>query len=78
MKIISLKVPDSLDEQIGDLAIRRDVSRSEIVREALAEYLTSDAPPGSSVLAKTLDLAGCAPGPEDLSSNPAYLEGFGE
>ncbi|MEP7013061.1 MAG: CopG family transcriptional regulator [Acidobacteriota bacterium] len=78
MKIISLKVPDSLDEQIGDLAVRRDVSRSEIVREALAEYLTSDAPPSSSVLAKTLDLAGCAAGPEDLSSNPVYLEGLGE
>ncbi|HXU33913.1 MAG TPA: CopG family transcriptional regulator [Thermoanaerobaculia bacterium] len=78
MKNISLKVPDQLDEQIGDLANRRDVSRSEIVREALAEYLTSAAPPGSSVLSKTLDLAGCAYGPEDLSSNPAHLEGYGE
>lgn len=78
MKVISLKVPDNLDEQLDEIASRRDVSRSEIVREALAEYLASDAPPGSSVLAKTLDLAGCAPGPEDLSSNPAYLEGFGE
>jgi hypothetical protein len=27
-----------------------------------------------TVLALTFDLAGCADGPEDLSTNPAYLE----
>ena len=33
MKVISLKVPDNLDEQLDEIASRRDVSRSEIVQE---------------------------------------------
>jgi hypothetical protein len=34
--------------------------------------------PNRSVLALTFDLAGCADGPEDLSTNPAYLETYSE
>ncbi len=64
MKII--KVPKKLDA----IEIRRKVGRPK--------DLSSDILRGPSVLAMTLDLAGCAYGPEDLSTNPAYLEAYGE
>jgi len=77
MKTISLKLSETLDDQLNEVAKRREITKSDLVREALAEYLPDDAPAGSSFFAQTQDLAGCIDGPEDLSTNPKYLEGLG-
>lgn len=77
MKTISLKLPENLDDRLNEVARRRDTTKSDLIREALAEYLPDDAPAGSSFFAQTRDLAGCIEGPEDLSTNPKYLEGLG-
>ena len=34
--------------------------------------------PGISALLAADDLVGCVEGPEDLSTNPEYMQGFGE
>lgn len=65
MKTISLKLPESLDDRLNEVALIREV-----------EYLPDDAPAGSSFFAQTQDLAGYIEGPEDLSTNPKYLEGL--
>lgn len=38
----------------------------------------SNQQPGISALEAAGDLIGCVEGPEDLSTNPEYLKGFGE
>lgn len=79
MKSLSLKLPDNLDARLAGLARRRGISKSELVREAIEGHLERGAVavPGSiGDLAR--DLAGCVEGPVDLSTNPKYMNGFGE
>ena len=78
MKTRSLKLPRQLDQSLTDRAKRGNVSRSTVVREALAEYLVQHRPPSeASFLERARDLAGCADGPADLSTNPVHLAGYG-
>jgi len=47
-KIISFKLPAELLDQIDNLAMRKNTTRSEIIRRAIAKYLdnnTTDNPP---------------------------------
>jgi len=75
---ISLKLADSLLAELRRLAERRGVSRSAIVREALASYLPHAAEPAAGSFAdRARDLAGRVEGPEDLAGNPAHLDGYG-
>ncbi len=79
MRTVSLKLPKHLDEKLGRLARRRGVSRSAILREALARYAADGHAPPGSVLEAAGDLVGCLTGgPPDLSTNPKYLEDLGE
>ena len=83
MAVISLKLPEALDAQLTEQALRRRLSKSELVRRALTAFLqasegleTPTAPSAADLLA---DLVGCCEGgPADLSSNPVHLAGFGE
>lgn len=80
MKVLSFKVPDSLDRKLTAVVKRRRVKKSTVVREALARYLV-DAPEArrGSALERAGDLVGCLTGgPADLASNPRYLDDFGE
>lgn len=76
MESMSIKLPRALSAKVSRLAKRRNVSRTEIVRDALEVYAASEgAAPGSAVS----DLKGCLKGlPRDLSTNPRYLEGYGK
>jgi hypothetical protein len=83
MAVISLKLSEDLDAQLTEQAQRRRLSKSELVRRALTTFLQtseqviegSASPSAVDLLA---DLVGCCEdGPADLSSNPAYLSGFG-
>lgn len=82
MRTLSMKVPEALDRELSELAERRGVSKSALVRDAMAELVgreraAVDRPPTGSFLALAEDLAGCLGGPEDLSTNVAYMDEYG-
>lgn len=80
MKVLSFKVPESLDRKLAAVVKRRGVKKSTVVREALAQYLV-EAPEArrGSVLELAGELAGCVKdAPADLSSNPRRLADFGK
>ncbi len=78
MKTMSLKIPPQLEAELAARAKREGISKSSLVREAVAQYLVNDpTPPRSSFLAQAEDLAGCVEGPEDLSSNLDHLAYYG-
>lgn len=84
MAVISLKLTEDLDAQLTQQALRRRLSKSELVRRALTAFLLApeqnvagSAPPSAADL--LADLVGCCDdGPADLSSNPAHLSDFGK
>lgn len=79
MKTLSLKLPAELEAKLAQIALEQEVSKSSLVREAIAEYVRE---PSSSTegsfLAQARDLGGCVEAVEDLSTNPAHLRGLGE
>lgn len=80
MKVLSLKVPESLERKLAAAVKRRKAPKSVVVREALERYLDDpSAPPKGSFLDLAGDLAGCVTdAPADLSSNPRHLGDFGK
>lgn len=78
MKMLSLKVSDTLDHRLAHAASSRKSTKSEVIREALAAFL-ENAGKGQdgSALMLAKDLAGSITGPADLSVNPAHLNQFG-
>jgi hypothetical protein len=79
MKTLSLKLSDDLHSRLTAAARRRGQRRSAIVREALSAYLdAAGEAAGGSCLELVAELAGCAKGPRDLSSNAKYLCGYGK
>jgi predicted DNA-binding protein len=83
MKTLSLKLPARLSARLERAAKKRGQSKSEIVRAAIEQFLNGVplAPPATqtiSALQLAGDLVGCVEGPGDLSTNPTYMEGFGE
>jgi predicted transcriptional regulator len=75
MRVVSIKLPEALDEQLSEIARRRNASRSAILREALEAFARSSNP---SVAELAADLAGSLKGPRDLSSHSKYMEGYGK
>ncbi len=75
MESMSIKLPRTLSAKVSRLAKRRNVSRTEVVRDALEAYTAADRSAGSAVS----DLKGCLKGlPRDLSANQKHLKGYGE
>lgn len=81
MNTITLKLPPKLDAAVRAASEAGHVSKSELVRRALENYLQMHENGGkhqASMLDRAGDLAGCFEGgPEDLASNPDHLAGFG-
>ena len=78
-KIISLKIPEDLAARLAAAAAESGRSKSEILRDALAQYLGGSV--GSdpvSFASLASDVIGCAEGPVDLSTNPDHMEGYGK
>jgi metal-responsive CopG/Arc/MetJ family transcriptional regulator len=72
---ISIKLPRALSARVSRLAQQRKVSRTEIVRDALEQYLNAH---GETEGRELTDLKGCLKGlPRDLSSNPRHLAAYG-
>ncbi len=79
MKTLSLKLPAELEAKLARIALEQEVSKSSLVREAIAEYVREpSSPTEGSFLAQARDLGGCVEAVEDLSTNPAHLRGLGE
>jgi metal-responsive CopG/Arc/MetJ family transcriptional regulator len=82
MKTLSLKLPPGLIAKLDRAAKQRGQSKSEVMQAALEQFLNSKQRTTSkrpiSALELAGDLVGCVEGPGDLSSNPKYMEGFGE
>jgi hypothetical protein len=79
MITISCKISERLNGLLTAEARKQRVSKSEIVRRALETALKprrGKTAPCAIDLVK--DLVGCIKGPRDMSTNPKYLEGFGE
>ncbi len=76
---ISLKMPEPLAAEVAAVAHRKGVSKSALIREAIETFLSGDeANHPRSALDLVADLVGACEGPEDLSVNKKYMEGFGE
>ena len=79
MKTVSLKLPDALDVKLSVFIRKRKVSKSVVIRDALEAYLAQeDEVDPSSFLESARDLCGSVDGPEDLSTNPKHLDGYGQ
>jgi metal-responsive CopG/Arc/MetJ family transcriptional regulator len=79
MKTMSLKLAEDLLRKLERAARERGQSKSAVVRAALEQFLKGErtARQGSALEA-ALPWVGCCEGPGDLSTNPKYMEGFGE
>lgn len=75
MRVVSIELPKELDEQLSEIARRRNASRSAILREALEAFARGS---NSSVAEVARDPADSLKGPPALSSNPKYLDGYGK
>ena len=77
MKTLTLRIDASLDRWLteeGANALGR--TKSALVREALLRQRNGARP--LSVHDRMKEVCGIIKGPRDLSTNPKYLEGFGE
>lgn len=75
MRVVSIKLPEALDEKLSEIAKRRNVSRSAILRQALESF---DRGPKRSAASLAGALVGSLRGPRDLSTNPKRMSGYGE
>ena len=79
MKAISLKLPDPLFHDLAQRAKTSGSSQSEIIRTALAAYLKNDSQAQTASCADSAKRwTGLLQGPQDLSTNPDHLRGFGQ
>ena len=79
MKTIAVKLPDDLLARVRDAAMKRGETRSAVFREALQEYFSGMKDQNDlSCLDLAGDLVGSVEGPPDLSTNPAYMIGYGK
>ncbi len=74
----TIKLDPALDRDIDALAKSRNVSRSVIVREALAEYVRREGKPRSFIDAAGDLIGSIGGGPRDLSTNRKHMRGYGE
>ena len=78
MQVRSLKLPKALDTRLTKRAHGAGLSKSAVLREALAAHLRAGPRPERlSFLEGAADLVGCVDGPPDLSTNRAYLDDLG-
>ena len=80
MTTITCKIPRQLDALLAAEARKKRVSKSQIVREAIQDRVKrrkGKEAPRAIDLVKDL-MGSIKGGPRDISTNPKYLEGFGE
>lgn len=79
MIAISIKLPEPMFHDLSQRAKTTASSQSEVIRNALAAYLSKDNRASTASCAdRASRWAGMATGPVDLSTNPDHMKGFGE
>jgi Ribbon-helix-helix protein, copG family len=78
---LTIKLPAALDQALALASKRAHLTKSELVRRAVAAYVAR--PPGDGAFVSALeqagDLVGCFKGgPKDLASNPRHMANFGK
>lgn len=77
---ITVRVPETLTARLRSRSRAKGASESEIVREALENYLGHSAPGHTAYeLAEEAGIIGAAHrAPKDLSTNRTHFKGFGK
>ena len=77
---MTIRLPPELHDRLSEYSREVRHSKSEVVREALEQYLARlDQGPSCYDVALKAGFIGCFnSGKGDLSTNPRYMEGFGE
>lgn len=81
MNTLTVKIPETLENELAAAVAEEHVTKSALVRRALESYLAQRrlGAPSISALDKAGDLVGCFQGgPRDLASNPEHMAGFGK
>ena len=75
MPVMTIRLSRRESAKVASLAKKRKVTRSEVVRQAIAQLETGTA---KSALDDLKDLVGLIKdGPTDLATNPKHMKGFG-
>jgi hypothetical protein len=81
MSVLTCKLPSSLDDRLADLAKRRGVPKSVLVREAIEAKIAEEAavgrPPANLIEALGDSVGSIASGKRDLARNKKHLKGYG-
>jgi hypothetical protein len=82
MSVLTCKLPLALDGRLADLARRRGVPKSVLVREAIEAKVAGEAvapgnPPANLIEALGGSVGSIASGKRDLARNKKHLEGYG-
>jgi len=79
METITFKCPEKLAKKLRGESSGRKISKSDLLRQALEFYLEQKGLTShTSLYSLSKDLCGAVSGPEDLSENSSYLEGYGQ
>ena len=79
MRTISLKLNETLDEKLIEIAQKQGISKSRVIRNAVIAYLKANNDFSSeSCFSLANDLLGSIDGPSDLSFNKKHMEDFGK
>jgi hypothetical protein len=71
---LTVRLDNTVAEQLAEEAKRTKRSKGQIVRDALADYLRRSRP---NALQAARKYVGCVDGPADLSTNRKYLARLG-
>lgn len=79
----TIALTDAQKKALAELSDKTGKPWPDVFSEALSEYrpkmdVNGKTGESFSAAAARLGLVGCVAGPSDLSTNPAYMEGFGE
>lgn len=82
MRVLTCKLPQALDGRLSELARRRGVPKSVLVREAIEakiiEEATAPRRPAANLIEALGDSVGSiASGKRDLARNKKHLQGYG-
>jgi predicted transcriptional regulator len=82
MSVLTCKLPHALDDRLADLAKRRGVSKSVLVREAIEAKVAAEASrprrrPANLIEALGDSVGSIATGKRDLARNKKHLRSYG-
>lgn len=77
MKNITLRIPEKMDNYLKKLSRKTSLPRSEIIRQAIDEYVLKDKHQTGSFLDLAKDIKGSIKAEPDLSVEK-HLKGYGE